>query len=119
MAYVDVEGMKQLIPINLCGDGIRKMFYMVLAIYDSRGGMVFIDEVENGLHFSHYETLWDVIFYFANLYDVQVFATTHSIETLQYLTSYLNKNDHKGYQNDFMSYTLRKLNSGEHKAYAY
>jgi AAA15 family ATPase/GTPase len=49
----------------------------------SSGGILLIDEIENGLHYSVQPDLWQVIFETAQELDVQVFATTHSYDCVQ------------------------------------
>lgn len=43
--------------------------------------MVFlIDEIENGVHHSVHGEMWAFIFRIAKTHDIQVFATTHSVD---------------------------------------
>jgi len=56
---------------------------MILAIYDVSDGVVLIDEVENGFHYSILEIVWQAIFESAKRFNVQVLATTHSYETIK------------------------------------
>ena len=46
-----------------------------------------IDEIENGFHHSSQEILWDAIFKSAKEFNVQIFATTHSIECVKAFSS--------------------------------
>ena len=55
---------------------------MSLAMYSTRNGVILIDEVESGVHYSVLEKLWEVIDEFSQEFSVQVFATTHSYECL-------------------------------------
>jgi AAA15 family ATPase/GTPase len=56
---------------------------IVLAIANAPGGVVLIDEVENGLHHSVLVKVWQAIADAAERADAQVFATTHSYECIQ------------------------------------
>lgn len=47
-----------------------------------QNGVVLIDEIENGLHHSVLAKVWEGIFQWAIKYNVQVFASTHSIECI-------------------------------------
>jgi len=76
-------GLPRLIPIPLMGEGIRRVLSIVLAIANAPGGIVLIDEVENGLHYSVMKDVWRAIAVAARQMDVQVFATTHSWECIQ------------------------------------
>jgi len=73
-------GLPQLVPIPFMGEGIRRVLSIVLAIANAPGGVVLIDEVENGLHYSVMKDVWKAIAGAARQMDVQVFATTHSWE---------------------------------------
>ncbi len=110
MIYFDI-GINRLVPINLTGDGIRRLLSLILAIYNAKNGVVLIDEIENGLHFSVLESFWKVIYKAAKIYNVQVFVTTHNIETLKYLNLAATKSD-KEFQDSIRSYTIRKNNEG-------
>lgn len=73
-------GGDKLIPIVLMGDGMVKMLQYILAMTNSRNGILLIDEIENGLHHSVQEDVWTAIAEAAENFNVQVFATTHSRE---------------------------------------
>ncbi|HNY95091.1 MAG TPA: AAA family ATPase [Flexilinea sp.] len=75
-------GLPELIPVNLMGGGIVRFLSIALAMLSYKGGIVMIDEIENGIHHSLQETLWKTIFSWANKLNVQVFATTHSYENI-------------------------------------
>ena len=81
--YADV-GLGQLIPMQLLGDGMSRTLSLALAIASSPGGMALVDEIENGLHYTVMEKVWQAIAAFARSYDVQIFATTHSRECVEY-----------------------------------
>lgn len=74
------NGLPGLIPVNLMGGGIVKMLSVSLAMLDSKDGIVLIDEIENGLQHSAQKTLWKAVFSWAQELNIQVFATTHSLE---------------------------------------
>lgn len=75
-------GMRELVPLPLMGEGMRRLLSIVLAIANARGGIVLIDEVENGLHYSVMTDVWKAIAYASRLADAQIFATTHSQECI-------------------------------------
>ncbi len=52
-----------------------------------RNGIVLIDEIENGLRYSSQEILWKAVFAAAKEFNVQIFATTHSIECVRAFSS--------------------------------
>jgi hypothetical protein len=81
--YADV-GIGRLIPIQLMGDGMSRVLSLSLAIASAPEGIVLIDEIENGIHYTVMERVWRAIGAFARSYDVQLFATTHSRECVYY-----------------------------------
>ena len=81
LIYVDV-GIGRLVPIQLMGDGMSRLLSVALAIATAPGGIVLVDEIENGIHHSVMEKVWKAIGAFASSYDVQLFATTHSYECI-------------------------------------
>ena len=83
MLYGDV-GLANLIPLYLMGDGMLHLANFVLQIANAQNGIVLIDEIENGLHYSVMTNVWKAIASAAKEYNVQIFATTHSWECIRY-----------------------------------
>lgn len=76
-------GLSRLVPIPFMGEGLRRLLSLVLAIANARGGVVLIDEIENGLHYSVQKQVWQAVALAARKVDAQVFATTHSYECIR------------------------------------
>lgn len=72
-----------MIPLSLAGEGLWHLFNYIVSIAAYPGGVVLFDEVENGIHYSIYGDVWRAIFNLAREQDVQVVATTHSMECLE------------------------------------
>lgn len=72
----------RLIPVMYLGEGAARLLSIVLAIGTARDGVVLIDEIENGFHYSILKEVWNVIAHAARENNVQVFATTHSWECI-------------------------------------
>ncbi|WP_020597037.1 AAA family ATPase [Spirosoma panaciterrae] len=72
------------------GDGVSRVFSIILSMVNAEGTYLFIDEFENGLHYSVQEKLWEVIFYLAKRLNIQVFATTHSLDCVEAFSAILN-----------------------------
>ena len=86
MAKVRVGQNYQPIPLRSFGDGMNRLFVIILSLVNSRGGLLFVDEFENGVMQSVQLDVWRMVFRFAQELDVQVFATSHSwdaVETFQ------------------------------------
>jgi len=82
MIYVDI-GLDKLLPLNLMGDGTRRLLAILSAIFDMKNGILLIDEIENGFHYSSLTTLWKAVVRAAQEFNVQIFATTHSYECIE------------------------------------
>jgi AAA15 family ATPase/GTPase len=92
--YCDI-GLKQRLPLNVMGEGIKKILAIILSIYTMSGGVVLIDEIENGLHYSNQEILWEAVFEAATTFNVQVFAATHSYENIKAFSAAYEKLNHQ------------------------
>jgi len=75
---VRLAGMGQPIFIGSLGDGLQHLLMIAVALAKATEGLLLLDEVETGLHFSVLVDLWRLLFRAARQRDVQVIATTHS-----------------------------------------
>lgn len=65
-------------PLGNMGDGVGRMLGIVLAIVHAKNGILLVDEIDTGLHFSIMSDMWKLVWQTAKKLNVQVFATTHS-----------------------------------------
>lgn len=86
VAIVKLESEEMPVSLNSMGDGMLRVLQLILAVFPARGGMLLIDEFENGLHYSVQEEVWKMIFMLAKELDIQVFATTHSLDCIESFT---------------------------------
>jgi len=77
-AIVRADNIPRPVPLHSFGDGMNRLFGIILSLVDARGGLLLIDEIENSLHYSILPEAWRIIFHLAETLDIQVFATTHS-----------------------------------------
>jgi AAA15 family ATPase/GTPase len=97
------------IEITEFGDGVRHVISMVTALFQSENGYLFVDEIENGIHYSHLDKVWEVILKVSKEQNVQVFATTHSKECLESYARVAKK-----LEDEEITYTiLSRLKNGE------
>jgi ABC-type branched-subunit amino acid transport system ATPase component len=73
-----MKGLGEPVTLLSLGDGMNHLFGIALALVNAKDGILLIDEVENGIHYSAQEQLWQLILEVAARLNVQVFATTHS-----------------------------------------
>ena len=69
-------------PLEDLGGGVVRLLKLYLDFFGARNGLVLIDEVENGLHYSVLRNLWDRIRTWTREWNVQFIATTHSAECI-------------------------------------
>ena len=76
-ALVKLKGYDRPVPLKSCGDGAARLFSVAMALANSAGGFLLIDEAENGLHWSVERDFWRMVLRTAKENNVQVLATTH------------------------------------------
>src|SRR5260370_39334360 len=80
---VRISDIDEPLPLRSLGDGMQRMLGIALAIANAKDGMLVVDEIENGIHYSVQSELWQLIFQLAHRLNVQVFATTHSWDCIE------------------------------------
>ena len=88
-----VSGMPEKMPLGLVSNGINKLVAILLAITSHAKGIVLIDEIENGIYYQKMPKMWQAIFQFCQRYQVQLFASTHSLECLKALIPVMSENE--------------------------
>jgi hypothetical protein len=101
------------VPIGSLGDGIWRMLAMAIAITQSAGGILLVDEIDTGLHYTVLSDMWRLIFRAAKDLDVQVFATTHSYDCIQSLAILSTETDSR------TAVTVQRIEPGRSRAVAY
>jgi len=81
--HVDLGDDRPLAPLPLVGEGMNRVASILLAATNVRDGLLLIDEIENGLHYSVMPDVWRTVAETAADLNVQVFATTHSHECIE------------------------------------
>lgn len=104
--YIGFDGMTEMLPARVTGDGLRRYLSIVASAANPMIDIILIDEIDNGLHYSVYKKLWQAIFALAVAGDKQIFVTTHSKETLNYLNEILEENP--VFQEGFRLYTIER-----------
>ena len=105
--------------LSAMGDGINRILTIILAMLNCENGVLLIDEFENGLHYSVQYQLWKVINDLSTKLNVQVFATTHSMDTLRSLSELINDYPIEEMQEKVACYYLQRTQTNEIKSYRY
>lgn len=77
------SGKSEVIPLRSMGEGMVRLLGLVLGLVNAKDGLLLIDEFSNGLHHLVQVEVWRIIFELASRLNVQVFATTHSRDTVE------------------------------------
>ena len=81
--YLKIDDTDEYTQINRYGDGVKHYISIICSLYACENGYLFIDEIENGIHYTLYDKLWKIIFQLSEEQNVQVFVTTHSKECIE------------------------------------
>lgn len=111
---IKLKGIEQPVPIGSMGDGIWRMLAMAITITQCKGGVLLVDEIDTGLHYTVMSEMWKLIFGAAKEFDVQVFATSHSYDCVHSLAKICVNG-----QEDNNSVTLQRIEPGKTKAIPY
>ncbi len=82
MLHGYLKDYEQPVPSPLLGDGVKRVMSLLLSIGSAQDGVVLVDEIENGIHHSVMQSIWETIAEAASLFNTQIFATTHSEECI-------------------------------------
>ncbi len=118
MIYVDI-GAKRMIPSNLMGDGFLKYMNIIANINEVKDGVMLVDEIDNGLHFTAMKKLWKTILTSSELNNTQLFITTHSKESLLFLKEVLEEEEMSTHKTSVRCFTISKLEDDTVMAYPY
>ncbi|MDX2200213.1 MAG: AAA family ATPase [Phycisphaerae bacterium] len=79
------------IPLGSLGEGMRRMLTLAAALATTTGAHLFIDEIDTGLHYSVMHKMWELVVKTAEVYEIQVFAATHSYDCVFGLAKLLKR----------------------------
>ena len=74
-------------PLGSLGDGAWRILTLAITLTQCAGGMLFIDEIDTGLHYTVMADMWRLIHAASKEFNVQVFASTHSYDCVQSLAT--------------------------------
>jgi len=84
---VRLSDSNQRVPIGSFGEGTWRMLGLALATTCAENGVLFVDEIDTGLHFTVMSKMWKLVWETAKRLNVQVFATTHNSDCWKSLAS--------------------------------
>lgn len=78
---------KNRVPLGSLGDGMWRVLSLATALACTKNGVLLIDEIDTGLHYSVMEDVWKLTVRRALASNIQVFATSHSWDCVQGLSA--------------------------------
>ena len=108
-----------LYPLTYFGDGTVKYTRLLLAVLLTKNKHLMVDEIGSGIHFTRLTSYWKTVIQLCAKYNVQLFATTHSLECQQAFIEALEDVEMQEYQKDARNITLLENKQGEVKAFTY
>jgi len=76
---------EQRLPLGSAGDGLKRLLALALHLFSAKGGFLLVDEIDTGLHHTVMVNMWKLIIETARRLDVQVLATSHSLDCVRAL----------------------------------
>jgi AAA15 family ATPase/GTPase len=86
--------------VSTFGDGVRRLLHIALKLASVRGGILLIDELESTIHTEALQNSFSWLVKWCKEMDVQLFATTHSLEAVDALLEVTE------YESDLVLYRL-------------
>lgn len=93
---IKCRGVDKRLPIGTMGDGIWRLLALALSLVRAENGVLLVDEIDTGLHYTVMEAMWRLTFETASRLNVQVFATTHSSDCWRALAAISRKGTESG-----------------------
>jgi len=90
------------------GDGLKSFISLICALQAGENGYLFVDEIDNGIHYTQLNRLWEIIFTLSKQTHCQVFASTHSKEMIDSFTRTAKRLEEQD-----ISYTLLVKNKAQ------
>lgn len=91
MLHADSPWFGEKVPINALSTGVTRLAAYLIGAASMPNGVLFIDEIENGMHYLRYPKLWSALRDVCADHGVQLFASTHSRECLEALAAAFSK----------------------------
>jgi hypothetical protein len=83
--FLKLSNIEDRLPLGSLGDGLKRLLALCLNLVPAKGGVLLVDEIDTGLHFSVMADMWRLVIDTAARLNVQVFATTHSLDCVRAL----------------------------------
>lgn len=81
--YITFKDKPGRYPLSIMGDGMNRILSIILGLVSAKDGICLIDEIENGIYYKRQPELWNIICHLVKELNIQLFATTHSLDCIR------------------------------------
>jgi AAA15 family ATPase/GTPase len=82
---VTLDNPRQSLLSSELGEGTNRFIEILTTLLKAPNGVVLIDEIENGIHYSKLKDIWKAIIEIVQKEKIQLFVTTHDKESIEAL----------------------------------
>lgn len=100
-------------PVNGFGDGVLRFMNILVELQRYKGTRLMIDEIDTGVHHSRMKGFLKAVIKAAEINEVQLFMTTHSLECQQKFVEVLEDADMAHLRDEVRNYTLLENKDGK------
>lgn len=106
-ALVAFQGGRKPRPLRALGAGVHRFLGLLLACHAARGGLLLVDEIDKGLHYSVQTQMWELLDAWSTQFDVQIVATTHSLDCVRAFAEVARRVDRCATEEDVPAQVIR------------
>jgi len=89
LMHADI-GIGRKLPVSFISEGLSRLLAVLVFVGTCPGGLVLVDEIENGIHHSAMAGVWGGVATAAREFNCQLVATTHSYSCIEAATEGLS-----------------------------
>ena len=94
-------------PLAYVSSGIGRVLSILLCMASAPGGVVLVDEIDNGIHHEHQAAVWRMLIELSDRFKTQLIMTTHSSEWLDALVQ-----SAEGREDDVALWRVKRTDGG-------
>jgi predicted ATPase len=91
-----LQGSSARVPLGSMGEGMRRILALAIGLGTSADGCFLTDEIDTGLHYTAMQRMWKLVVESANRLNVQVLATTHSLDCIRAFAAFAEDSPEHG-----------------------
>ncbi len=108
------KGEDKRLPVGSFGEGVWRMLGLAGALVEARNGVLLVDDIDAGLHYSVMLDMWRLVCESATRLDIQVVATAHSNDCWDGLAEFV-----AGRKDPLLDVSLQRIEPDRARTVAY